>query len=110
MLQPPATRDRFELLATAYLQELLAGTSPTRGNVDAVRRELERRGVKGRPRAAADCPVARYLQSKLPEYGRITVGSSRCTAPGLGTVPLPHTLSVFTRAFDAGMFPGLIDR
>jgi hypothetical protein len=80
---------------------------------------LERHGVRGNRNRMDDCPVSRYLSAVIGGDGRIR--SVRVTADCVELrtvvpwsaavrVKVPRALRAFVLAFDAGVFPHLIDR
>lgn len=71
-------------------------------------------GARGRRRAPASCPLARYFKGLLVDYpnARVSVTPEKVTVDGgagsgLRTVRLPQTLRRFVEEFDQGKFPEL---
>lgn len=97
--------------ATKELVEELGGTP------DEVSKSLSSYGVRGRPRDSARCAVARYLCTVInaePTVTEVLVTERelrlvRSGARAAVRVRLPKATVDFIRAFDAGVYPQLME-
>lgn len=96
--------------ALAYLEEL--------GSVDAIAEEMERRAVKGEPKACERCALAVFLMNTVPDlvevrvdpaYSQFDGSADWATDEQEGSIPLPVRVNKFAIRFDAKVFPDLIE-
>jgi len=84
----------------ARLLERLGSTA------DEVAASLKRLGVKGRRGSALTCPLAKYLNSRLPGTQPTKVSSVSFQVTG-SQLYVPAGCSDFVRRFDIGRYPEL---
>jgi len=82
------------------------------GTPDAVAEFLKARGIKGLTDDAVNDPVCRFLRQELKstdvciEYGSVFVDTAGTWEP---SAALPDAVDTFLEAFDAEVYPDLID-
>lgn len=89
------------------LRQQLAELGATGGEVAAKLAEL---GIKGKPRAACECPMAAYLESLGYAFG--VVSQARIEAcprhePRGAMIKTPRAIVEFIAGFDRGSYPEL---
>lgn len=93
--------------AVAEVKRLMAELGDT---PEAVAANLAAAGITGYRRSACDCPIAAYLEARVPAADAVG-GTTVCVDPGgdlpYEEVPVPPAVAEFIRRFDGGEWPAL---